>query len=95
MIKETVRLGNKYFNYSYFFIMAQRSITKRFLVNRDPGHLEVHDLQDERKGCQIDEIQDYFYLDYNSNEYLEQWLSTNRKYGYDGCKYCLEKYHWK
>lgn len=66
---------------------------KRFLINKDEDNLEVHDLTDQRKGCQIDEIVDYEYLEGTTIEFLEEWLAENPSY--DGCEYCLEEYHEK
>ena len=33
-----------------------RPTDKRYLGNSDPGHMEVHDLKNEKPQCQIDEI---------------------------------------
>jgi hypothetical protein len=72
----------------------------RFLLNANSGHLEVHDLDNEHTGpleCQIDEIiragnARYLRIE-NANYSLNQWLLQNPSY--DGCAYCLPKFHFK
>ena len=71
----------------------------RYLLNIDPDHLEVHDLDNEKagkNGCQIDEIfraNNARYLRVNGENQMALWLKTNEIY--DGCRYCLPKYHRK
>lgn len=65
----------------------------RFMINDNPQCFEVHDLDDERNGCQIDEIKNFRYLIGTSESNLSSWLKQNP--AYDGCKYCLEAYHRK
>lgn len=72
----------------------------RYLLNVDPDHLEVHDLDNEQTGyneCQIDEIikaKNAKYLKIPANEgSLLSWLNQNTQY--DGCRYCLPRYHRK
>lgn len=70
----------------------------RFIVNTDPRHYEVHDLNNEQTGeneCQIDEIiegDNYEYIkEGNTIDDLERWLRLHPEY--DGCMYCLPEYH--
>lgn len=72
----------------------------RFLLNTDPDHLEVHDLDNEKTGpfeCQINEIiaaNNARYLTaVNSLPELGVWLRNNPNY--DGCMYCLPQFHRK
>lgn len=65
----------------------------RYLVNINPDRLEVHDLDDERNGCQINEIANFDYIDGNSELDLQKFLTDNPEY--DGCRWCLERYHRK
>ena len=70
--------------------------SKRFIANTDYRHLEVHDLDNEKTGCQIDELMrggNYKYLPNNTEEGLVSWLRDNPSY--DGCNWCLPKYHRK
>lgn len=65
----------------------------RYLINNHPDRLEVHDLDDERRGCQIDEIVNFEYLIGTGEGNLQAFLRQNPTY--DGCKWCLEEYHRK
>ncbi len=71
----------------------QRDSRYRYLINISPDHLEVHDLYDERRGCQIDEIKQYKYLIGTSESDLKSWLLKNPNY--DGCYWCLRPYNKK
>ncbi len=56
---------------------------ERYLANTNPSKREVHDLDNEKTACQIDEIiaagHDKLY---NSRE-------TANRDGYDNCAYCI------
>lgn len=78
----------------------RRNPLYKYLINTNPGHLEVHDLDNEHTGflaCQIDEIiraGHALYLNGVNNEQdLIAWLNQNPHY--DGCNYCLPQYHRK
>lgn len=79
--------------------MARRDWRYRFIANTNYQHLEVHDLDNEKTGggqCQINELMqggNYSYLPTNTDEGLVTWLNANTHY--DGCAYCLPKYHRK
>ena len=56
---------------------------ERYLANANPSKLEVHDLDNEKTSCQIDEIiRAGHERPYNS-------LDQARRDGYDNCAYCL------
>ena len=72
----------------------------RYLLNTDPDHLEVHDLDNEQTGpneCQIDEIIQADNAEYlkaaNNEAELVNWLRQHPDY--DGCMYCLPHLHRK
>ncbi len=72
----------------------------RYLLNTDPDHLEVHDLDNEQTGaneCQIDEIiaagNAKYLVGVDTEWQLKQWLAQNPSY--DGCRYCLPHLHRK
>lgn len=69
----------------------------KYLLNVNPGHLEVHDLDNEKVGCQIDEIvaagHAQYLTDVNDEQQLAQWLRQHPSY--DGCNYCLPHFHTK
>lgn len=70
--------------------------SKRFIANTSPSHLEVHDLDNEKYSCQIDELMkggNYQFLPNNTEEGLANWLKEHSNY--DGCYWCLPKYHRK
>lgn len=71
----------------------RRDSRYRFLINVDEDNLEVHDLDNEKNGCQIDEIKEYKYLISTTIQGLEVWLRKNPEY--DGGEYCLPEYHRK
>lgn len=78
--------------------MARRypDTNKRFIANTDSRHYEVHDLDNEKMGCQIDELMrggNYKYLPGNTETDLVNWFKNNPQY--DGCYWCLPKYHRK
>jgi hypothetical protein len=56
---------------------------ERYLANKSPSKKEVHDLDNEKSQCQIDEIIRAGHdKPYNS-------LSAAHSDGYDNCAYCL------
>ncbi len=72
----------------------------RYLLNKSPDHLEVHDLDNEQTGpseCQINEIiragNAEYLINVNNETQLINWLRSNPKY--DGCLYCLPHLHRK
>jgi hypothetical protein len=72
----------------------------RYLLNVDPQHLEVHDLDNEQLGlnqCQINEIIRANHAKYltaaNNEAQLVAWFRIHPEY--DGCRYCLPQYHRK
>lgn len=72
----------------------------KYLLNVDPEHLEVHDLDNEKLGaneCQIDEIIRAGHSQYltGANDVLQLAIWLNRNPQYDGCKYCLPQFHRK
>jgi len=56
---------------------------ERFLANASSSKREVHDLDNEKVQCQIDEIIRA------GNERPYNALDTARRDGYDNCAYCL------
>ena len=67
--------------------MARRYTGKmngeRFLANASPSKMEVHDLDNEKSQCQIDEIIR------SGHERPYTTLSAARAAGYDNCAYCI------
>jgi hypothetical protein len=56
---------------------------ERYLANANPSKKEVHDLDNEKSQCQIDEIINAGHdRPFNS-------LSDARNQGYDNCAYCV------
>lgn len=65
-----------------------RPTDKRYLGNSNPGHKEVHDLDNEQTGeneCQIDEIIEAG----NAVVFSPDTLGEARNEGYDNCEYCI------
>ena len=56
---------------------------ERFLANASPSKREVHDLDNETRQCQIDEIIAA------RNERPYERLSDGKRDGYDNCQYCI------
>lgn len=56
---------------------------ERYLANASPSKMEVHDLDNERVGCYIDEI----IRAGHDRPYTS--LETARANGYDNCAWCL------
>jgi hypothetical protein len=56
---------------------------ERYLANASPSKREVHDLDNEKPQCQIDEIIRA------GHDRPYQTLSAARADGYDNCAYCL------
>ena len=56
---------------------------ERYLANTSPSKREVHDLDNERVSCQIDEI----IRAGHDKPYIS--IDTARRDGYDNCAYCI------
>jgi hypothetical protein len=56
---------------------------EQYLANASPSKREVHDLDQEKSNCQIDEI----IRAGHDRPYTS--LSTAKAAGYDNCAYCL------
>ncbi len=69
--------------------MARRpgppTYSKRFVGNQDPRHMEVHDLDNEKVRCQIDEI----IQAKHAVTFTPDTLDQAHRQGYDNCAYCL------
>jgi len=81
-------------------MVMRRNPPYRYLINKNIGHFEVHDLDNEKTGyleCQIDEIisagHAMLLINIENEEQLLNWLKQNPEY--DGCYYCLSKFHRK
>lgn len=57
---------------------------ERYLANKSPSKKEVHDLDDEKTSCQIDEI----IKAGHDKPYTS--LDAAERDGYDNCAYCLK-----
>ena len=58
---------------------------KKYLGNKDPDNMEVHDLENERPQCQIDKI-------INADHavvFKPDTIKEAHKNGYDNCAYCI------
>jgi len=62
-----------------------RPIDKRYLGNKDPYHWELHDLQNEKPQCQIDEVIGAK----NAVVFSPDTLEQAHREGYDNCAYCM------
>ena len=60
----------------------------RYLANKNTH--EIHDLENEQVNCQINEIKPEHRVSLQSIEDVKRWIE---KFGYNGCKWCLEEYH--
>jgi hypothetical protein len=58
---------------------------ERYLGNKSPSKKEVHDLDNEKTNCQIDEI----IRAGNDKPFVPDTLSQAHSEGYDNCAYCL------
>ena len=56
---------------------------ERFLANTSPTKLEVHDLDNEKPSCQIDEI-----IEAAHDKPYTSWEKA-RQNGFDNCAYCI------
>jgi len=56
---------------------------ERYLANKSPSKMEVHDLDDEKTKCQIDEI----IKAANDTPYTSKTTANND--GYDNCAHCI------
>lgn len=64
----------------------QKTNPGKYLGNKSSGHMEIHDLKNIKKGCKIDEILEKHKVYFNS---IKEGLDK----GFNGCFYCLHKYH--
>jgi hypothetical protein len=64
--------------------VTSRPTNKRYLGNIDPDHLEVHDLQNEKTNCRIDEISAA-----GNAVTFPDTLAQAHSEGYDDGAYCL------
>lgn len=62
-----------------------RPTDKRYLGNSSSGHMEVHDLQNEKPQCQIDEIIEAG----NAVVFDPDTLDQAHQDGYDNGAYCI------
>ena len=63
----------------------------RFLANSNKK--EIHDLENEKTGenqCQISEIKPQHRIPLFTIQMVEYYIKHN---GYNGCKWCMPKYH--
>jgi hypothetical protein len=58
---------------------------QRYLGNSSPSKMEVHDLQNEKVGCQIDEI----IAARHAVKFIPDTLDEARRNKYDNCAYCI------
>ena len=65
--------------------ISSRPTNKRYLGNSDTGHMEVHDLENEKPQCQIDEIIEAG----NAVVFDPDTLEQAKNEGYDNCAFCL------
>lgn len=64
--------------------------TYNYLANTNPSSKEIHDLDNEKDKCNIDDIKPKNIKMLNTESELQNYLNNK---GYNGCKHCLEKYH--
>jgi len=65
---------------------------KQFVVNSNTK--EIHNLRNENINCHLDEIDEkHIIKQFSSFAEVEKFLKENSEY--DGCKYCMVKYHTK
>lgn len=62
-----------------------RPTDKRYLGNSSSGHMEVHDLENEKPLCQIDEIIEAE----NAVVFSPDTLEQAHQEGYDNGAYCI------
>ena len=60
----------------------------RYLANKNKK--EIHDLKNEQVNCQINEIKLEHKVPLQTIEDVERWI---KKFRYNGCKWCLNRYH--
>lgn len=65
--------------------VSSRPPSNRFLGNSDSNNLEVHDLRNENRNCQISEI----LRAGNAVVFSPDTLQQARSEGYDPCHWCL------
>jgi len=62
-----------------------RPTNKKYLGNSDSDNMEVHDLENEKPQCQIDEI----ISAENAVVFNPDTLEQAHDEGYDNCAYCI------
>lgn len=62
-----------------------RPYGKRFLGNKNPSNIEVHDLHHENNNCQINEI----VRSGHAVTFYPDTLDQAHHEGYDNCAYCI------
>ena len=65
--------------------ISSRPTSKRYLGNSDPGHMEVHDLENEKPQCQINEI----IRAGNAVIFSPDTLGQANSEGYDNGAFCI------
>ncbi len=65
--------------------ISSRPIDKKYLGNSSSGHMEVHDLKNEKEQCQINEIIEAG----NAVVFDPDTLEQAKNEGYDNCAFCL------
>ena len=63
-------------------------MTSRYLGNNNT--MEIHDLENQNTNCQINEILEEHKVWFNT---LEDAKAAMRHEGYNGCRWCMSKYH--
>ncbi|MCI1693301.1 hypothetical protein [Aneurinibacillus aneurinilyticus] len=66
---------------------------KRYVVNTNPKHKEIHDLDNEHTSCDINKITTSHIKMLDTYSEVENYIKNNP--GYDGCYWCLNELHTK
>ncbi len=69
--------------------ITTRPRTSRYLGNRDPNNMEVHDLRNEKPSCQIDEI----IRAGNAVVFNPDSLAEAHRLGFDNGAHCIGGSH--
>lgn len=64
---------------------------KRYLVNTNESSKEIHDLDNESPNCQINEIKKIHIVMLDTEAEVKRYILNNP--GFNGCYWCLRKYH--
>ena len=65
--------------------ISSRPTDKKYLGNSSSGHMEVHDLENEKPRCQINEIIEAG----NAVVFTPDTLEQAHNEDYDNCAFCL------